>query len=322
MKIIRLLTTSLLIGTLAVMPLDSMGQTNGRRPGSSQNQNSRPGNNRGGQRPGANASRPGANSGGNTSRPSTPSVSRPSTPSTSRPSGPSYNRPGNGNNNHGVNPSRPSAPSAGRPSAPSYNRPSGGNHNHGGNSGWHYRPSTNPSRPAVVPPRPAMRPHLPSRPHYHWTHRPVPPASFRPYYSISPLQAILGVALGTSLNISINTLRGNNYSIEGYNDNCLYLSDVTAMGYRWPDAVLYYSGGVLANSTFSYATSYYDASRYNRLFSTLSSQYGAPVSYNRGNDGISATWWGYDNRYVTLELYQGICQDGYSRYITSLRIGQ
>jgi len=166
-----------------------------------------------------------------------------------------------------------------------------------------------------------MRPYLPATIHSRWYNRPVPPASFRPYYRLTPLQAIIGVSLGTTLNISLTNLRARNYAIQGYDNNCLYLSDISAMGYVWPDAILYYSGGMLANSTFCYATDYYDTARYNSLFSYLSNQYGAPVSYNRGGNALSATWWGYDNQYITLELQRDVCRDGYSRYITTLRIG-
>lgn len=109
--------------------------------------------------------------------------------------------------------------------------------------------------------------------------------------------------------------------IQGYDNNCLYLSDIPAMGFNWPDAILYYSGNQLASSTFCYASNYYDTARYNSLFNSLSAQYGAPVSYNRTRGALSATWWGYDNRYITLELQQSVCNDGFSRYMTTLRIG-
>lgn len=309
MKIFRLLTTGLFIGALTLMPVASEAQTNnGRRPGASQSGNNRDKHH--------NAGRPAAPSHSNNhSKPG-----RPSNPG-------NHNRPDRPSNSG--NHSKP-----GRPSNPgNHNRPSNpGNHTkpaRPGNSGIHNRPMrpsaphrpVRPSAPAL-PPRPAMRPHLPVRPHSSWIHRPVPPAAYRPVYRITPLQAILGITLGTTLNVTLNTLRSNNYAIQGYNDNCLYLSNVNAMGYNWPDAILYYSGGALANSTFTYATNSYNTARYNSLFASLSNQYGAPVSYNRGNNAISATWWGYNNQYVTLELYQGICQDGYSRYITSLRIGE
>lgn len=220
-------------------------------------------------------------------------------------------RPGNSNRPSGSRPDnpglRPDRPSHGNPPVyrPQHREPSHG-YGHAPVHGVHAW-----GAPPHRPYRPAPRP---------WS-RPVPPPAFRPHYHITPLQAIIGVALGTALDISLNTLTRNNYFIDGYADNRVYLRNVNAMDYFWPDATLYYNNGYLASSTFSYSTSYYDISRYNSLFASLSRMYGAPAARRNAGSGWNATWWGYDNRYVTLEFQPLYTSSGGIRYYTTLVIG-
>lgn len=320
MRLFRLLTSAFLAVSLTTATFTADAQHNGRRPGSGQTQDSRNHNRNSGQRPSAPGQRPGSNGhhndngnhGGNSNhayRPGNNSNNRPVRPGNNvAPSRPGHDkapaRPG-----HNMSPTRPGHNMT-PPPHPQRPQPAPG-----------YYPG-HPSRPSHAIPRPPMRPNLPATISTRWHNRPVPPASFRPHYHLTPLQAILGVALGTTLNLTINSLSANNYVIQGYNNNCLYLSDVNAMGFFWPDAVLYYSGGALASSTFCYATDYYNTNRFNTLYRNLSNQYGAPISYNRGNSSLSATWWGYNNQYITLELQRDLCIDGYNRYMTTLRIGR
>ena len=145
--------------------------------------------------------------------------------------------------------------------------------------------------------------------------------TFRPHHHITPLQAIVGVAIGTAFNVSLNYLYANNYVVDGYDNNSLYLRNVNAYNCMWPDAVLSYSNGRLATGNFTYSTSYYDRGRFNTVYNILSNSYGPPVSSSSSNNGWSSTWWGYDNRYITLDYRPYYAADGSLRYYTSLIVG-
>lgn len=106
------------------------------------------------------------------------------------------------------------------------------------------------------------------------------------------------------------------YTVASYGNNVVYLSNVPQMNYYWPDAALYYNNGALCGSTFTYPSTYYDMSRYNALYSTFTSQYGVPVNTVNQGGVVSATWFGADNRYVTLEF-----NSSYGNYYTTLSFG-
>ena len=245
-------------------------------------------------------------------------------------------RPGNGNNggrpdNGGYRPGnnggRPDY--GGRPDNGGYRpgnnggRPDYG-HNHGGHDGYHhdhggYRPGPGYGgnhyghihRPPQRPYRPAPCPY----------HRPAPPVHYRPHCHISPLQAILGVALGVAFDNSVNIFLARNYYVDGYADNYLYMRNLNAYNYTWPDVMLYYNNGYLASSQFSYSTSNYDGYRYNNLYNQLYNMYGAPAVSQSIANGRRVTWWGYDNQYITLE-FQSVYNYGSGiRYYTNLIIG-
>lgn len=240
----------------------------GNRPGGNNRPGDRPGNNGGGNRPGNNGGhRPG---GGN----------RPGDRPGNRPGDRPGNRPGDrpGNHRPGHPGDRPGNHRPGRPGHPAPPPP-------------HHRPHYHGSRPYRHP--------VPFFGHYH---RPVPPPAWRPVVYGPSFGTILGVALGTSLNITLNALANQGYTVASYGDDVVYLNNVPQMNYYWPDAALYYNNGALYGSSFTYPATYYDMSRYNALYSTLCRQYGAPVqTVNRGGV-VSATWFGYDNRFVTLEF--------------------
>ena len=192
-----------------------------------------------------------------------------------------------------------------------------------------YRPGGNYTRPTPPPPprhdrysyhnTPPYRPYMPyNRP---WR-RPTPPPSWRPYYGCPTFNSILGITLGTALNLSLDYLFNSGYSILGYGNNQVYLSNVPIYNYTWPSATLYYgSGGGLQGSEFVYSSPGYDISRYNALYSQLVRRYGSPVSVQDTYGGVTATWWGYNNGYITLSFFNDTANNGTSRYYTTLSIG-
>ena len=191
----------------------------------------------------------------------------------------------------------------------------GGNHNHGGyrpQPGYHGPHYGHVCRPSHRPYRPAPCPY----------HRPTPPAYYRPHCHITPLQAILGVTLGAIFDTTVDIFIGRNYYIDGYSDNYLYMCDVNAYNYLWPDVMLYYNNGYLTSSQFSYSTNYFDGSRYNNVYNQLYGAYGAPAIAQNIANGRRVTWWGYDNQYITLE-FQSTYTNGYgTRYYTNIIIGR
>lgn len=138
---------------------------------------------------------------------------------------------------------------------------------------------------------------------------------------MTPLQAIFGFTLGTAFNLTLDRLYATNCIVDGYADNQLFLRDVKAFNMVWSDAILTYHNGYLAAGNFSYSTPYYDSNCYNRVYASLNGMYGLPISTNRQGNGVSATWWGYDNRYVTLDYRPYYASDGSLRYYTTLTVG-
>lgn len=209
-------------------------------------------------------------------------------------------RPGNnGGNNGNVGNQRPGN------NGGSFGRPG----NNGGNFG---RPGGNINRP---PHHGAdFVPRIPFFGHYH---RPVPPRTWRPGIYGPTFGSILGITIGTTLDLTLNALLNSGYAVSSYGDDVIYLTDVQQMNYYWPDAALYYNGGRLYGSQFTYATSYYDMSRYNSLYNAFCRQYGNPVSYGNQGGVISASWFGANNRYVTLEFNSSYGNN----YYTTLSFG-
>lgn len=199
-----------------------------------------------------------------------------------------------------------------------------------------HRPNNNVQRPNQQPPRRDVRPrhrveqprqrHMapPARPHRlprRAYHRPVPPPAFRPHHGCPVLRGILGLTFGTTFNVSLDYLYRNGFIIDGYINDVVYLRNVSQMSFIWPDVELYYVSGGFARSRFSYSTNYYDRTRYNQLYSTFVTRYGAPVNYQVVNNGYIATWFGYDNGYISLEFSPSYSSDGHLRYYTTLSFG-
>ena len=310
-RLITLVSVVLLSTTLVCSTGQSRGRNNSStRPTTSAPQN-RPGNMGGGSSTGSRT--------GNSSRPN--NGYRPGGNSSRHDNG--Y-RPG-GNSSRHDNGYRP----GGNSSRPNNGYRPGGNtpqqsHRPGG-----YRPGGNYTRPTPPPPprhdrysyhnTPPYRPYMPyNRP---WR-RPTPPPSWRPYYGCPTFNSILGITLGTALNLSLDYLFNSGYSILGYGNNQVYLSNVPIYNYTWPSATLYYgSGGGLQGSEFVYSSPGYDISRYNALYSQLVRRYGSPVSVQDTYGGVTATWWGYNNGYITLSFFNDTANNGTSRYYTTLSIG-
>lgn len=261
---------------------DSPSQSQNRRP-ASPNHNNRPGN-QGNNRPGNRPNNPGNRPGNNR---------------------PDHNRPGNNRPDH-------NRPGNNRPGnhRPGYDRP-------GYNRPGHHRPAPPRPRPSARPPhlRPGYRHPVPF---FNSWHRPLPPRAWRPAprYIGPSFGTILGVALGTTMAVTVNSLLNQGYTVTGYGDNVVYLNNVPQMNYYWPDAAMYYNNGMLCGSTFTYPQTYYDMSRYNSLYNTFCSQYGMPVSTVNSGGVVSATWFGNGNRFVTLEF-----NSNYGGYYTTLRFG-
>jgi hypothetical protein len=198
--------------------------------------------------------------------------------------------------------------------------------NRPGNGGWNtHNPGNN-----HVSPRPGgggsafghgapVRPYMPAN--RGWF-RPSPPAHFRPYRGCPSFSTILGITLGSALDYTLDRLLGRGYNVLGYVADAIYLSNVPMFNYTWPNATLHYTEGALRGSEFTYSTPGYDRSRYISIYNDLVRQYGSPISVqNNGNDNFSATWWGYNNNYVTLSFYQDYAYNGALRYYTTLSFG-
>ena len=223
-------------------------------------------------------------------------------------------------------------PGANKPAAPDKwdrNRPS--------HSSPAHRPSSphRPSHPIAPPhpaPKPAPRPHphhgafVPHHPHApFYVHAPRPrphrPAVWRPVgRPISFGQALLGLTLGATFNISLEYLYDSGYTVGGYGSDAIYLNNVSMMNYLWPEASMFYRGGRLVSTVYTYASAYNNASRYNNLLNMLTMIYGSP--YVTPTDrGMSSTWWNGDGSYVTLNYESGYGPSGSLGYYTTLTFG-
>ncbi len=227
---------------------------------------------------------------------------RPDNRPTHRPDGRPNQRPDN----------RPTHRPDGRPNQRPDNRP---NHrpdyrpDHGHHYGHHHVHYGRPKRPMMPPPRPYYRP-VP------------PPRSWRPPVW-RPFHTILGVTLGSAINISINALLSNGYDVSGYDNSVVYLSNVPMLNYSWPAANLYYGDAGLYGSEFVYSTSGYNMRRYNDVYRSLATVYGSPyLVQNLDGGGRRATWWGDNGQYITLSFGGSYASGGGLRYYTTLSFGR
>ncbi|MDE6327196.1 MAG: hypothetical protein K2L91_01570 [Duncaniella sp.] len=244
---------------------------------------------------------------GNNSRPGNNGNHRPGNNGNHRP-GQGVGRPGNNGNHrpgHGID----------RPGNNGNHRPGHGIDRPGNNGGHHgYKPAHRPPhRPPVV--RPPHRPHRPPmvRPAY----RPVPPPAWRPRRGLPIVRGILGLTFGAAINVSLDYLYNNGYTVDGYGNDIVYLRNVPALNYIWTDAALYYGRGGLDASSFYYSTPYYDVARYNNVYNVLVNTYGIPVATGNAGGVMTSTWFGGNNGYITLSF--GSADGG--RFLTTLTMG-
>lgn len=149
----------------------------------------------------------------------------------------------------------------------------------------------------------------------------MPPRSWRPYHGCPTFSSILGITFGTALGISLDYLYNHGYTVDSYGNDVVYLRDINEMSFFWPDATLYYGSLGLQRSEFIYSTGYYDLGRYNNLYNSLVARYGAPVNISRTTNSYAATWFGYNNGYITIEYRPMYTNAGSLRYYTTLTYG-
>lgn len=303
------------------------------------------------------ASRPGSAapatrpSGNGHTRPGNQGGNRPE--SGTRPGG-GQNRPGNGNGGRpGDNGIRPGGGNHGGNHNGNPAVKPGGNHNrpdrpgHGGPTGSH-RPDR-PGHPGFRPggssvPRPGSWSHV-SRPHYNYRnpgYRPprpgggywgVPlPSPYRINYWVPPVPryvsvvrtvptigTILGLAFGSFIDAGINALYNAGYTVSGYYNDAIYLSNVRQLGYLWPEAIVQYNDGLMSGTQFYNWSAVPDQNMYYSLYNQLTASYGTPVEISYSNSGPTATWWGGGNTgYITLSYGYGPSVTGLNNYYTSL----
>ena len=156
----------------------------------------------------------------------------------------------------------------------------------------------------------------PARPYYlaPWTwYRPIIPTGWHPYAGAPVIDRILGLVFGTLFDASLDYLYYSGYFIDGYADGVIFLRDVPMLNLYWPDVMLNYDYNRLVNAQFVYHSSYYDTSRYNRVYRSLSRIYGSPVY----RDGMTISWYGGNSTgWVTLTM-----NENYGGYYTMMSIG-
>lgn len=224
------------------------------------------------------------------------------------------NRPGGSHNRPGINHNRPSGGHPGlRPGTTSAPRP----------GGWASRPRPHYDyrHPGYRPPRPGggyWGAPLPNP--YRVVYR-VPPVPR--YVAVAPgvpsLGTILGLTFGSFIDAGINSLYNAGYNVTGYLSDAVYLSNVSQMGYMWPEAMVRYTDGLMSGTQFYNWNMSADRSRYNSLYRQLTAMYGAPVDSVNDGSVTTTTWWaGGGTGYVTLQYGYGPSASGVYSYYTSL----
>lgn len=285
-RVSRTIAFVIALGLLIPVTTDARGRQNQNERQTTEQHQNRPGNQ--GRGPVS------SNHGNDNRRPS--HNSRPDNDNKKQPQYNNGSRPGNNNRPPVIN----NRPHGNRPSQQPGFRPQGNHH------------------VTPPPPRPPHRPLMPSnRPWY----RPTPPPAFRPSPSWRPFNSILGVALGSAINYTINALINNGYTVTGYGNNAVYVTDVPMLNLIWPDATLYYGNGGLYGSEFVYSTPTYNLSRYNSVYNQLVMNYGAPFQVRNSGGIISSSWWGPGNQFITLTFQSGTAYNGTNRFYTTLSFG-
>lgn len=188
-----------------------------------------------------------------------------------RPGGnPGHNdRPGHGGSVGNHRPDRPGNPGF-RPGASSVPRP--GSWSHASRPHYNYR------NPGYRPPRPGggywgAPPPSPYRINY-W----VPPV---PRYvsvvrTVPTIGTVLGLAFGSFIDAGINALYNAGYTVNGYYNDAIYLSNVRQLGYLWPEAIVQYNDGLMSGTQFYNWSAVPDQNMYYSLYNQLTASYGTP----------------------------------------------
>lgn len=133
---------------------------------------------------------------------------------------------------------------------------------------------------------------------------------------------MFGLAFGTFIDYSINSLLYNGYNVLGYANNAIYLSGTTQLGYTWDDVQMNFNDGLFSSACFQEWSSSPSQARYNSVYNQLCTLYGPPVSDNSYQGIRSYTWWGGNQTgYVSLEFGYGMSDSGQSGYFTTLIYG-
>lgn len=242
---------------------------------------------------------------------------------------------GHPNNPPKVNPPRPGNPGGparpgGSPAVRPNNPPAG-----------HHPPGPNPQarRPAGKPYRPnAARPHHNFRnPNYRPPRRtggfwgppppniyrriffaPVPPPPpVRINYSLPRIKIIFGLNFGSFIDTGINSLANTGYNVVGYENNVVYLQNVKELGYDWPEAMIYYTDGLMSDVQLNYWTTSHNTKRYDKVYSKLVKTYGQPVNISNVDGIITSYWWtGAESEYITLQYGPNMTDSGLYYFTT------
>ena len=147
------------------------------------------------------------------------------------------------------------------------------------------------------------------------------PANYVAKAGIATIGDILGLAFRSTIKAGLDYLFLNSFCISGYDDNTVYLCDVTQLDLDWDDVNLNYIDGQLDNAQFIYSTSKNDETRYEAVYKELCRLYGDPVmlEYNAYTPYGYAAWLDAgEDSYVTLEYYKDYATSGKKRYYTVL----
>lgn len=175
-------------------------------------------------------------------------------------------------------------------------------------------------RPNYVPGRPVTPPKREYRLLSHKAPRPVIPSNYIMRKDAAYIGNILGLAFRTSIASGLTQLYDNNYYIDGYDDNTIYLRDVTMLDMQWEDVAVNYVSGCLDNVQFVASTAYPSENRYNSVYYAMCAAYGDPVMLNYASSSPvgTAAWFGRGGEsYATLEYFADTAS-GQRRYYTVL----
>lgn len=151
-----------------------------------------------------------------------------------------------------------------------------------------------------------------------------PPRPHRPpvHPGVPVFDAILGITFGTLINASVNSLYNSGYTITTYDDNTVYMQNVSQFGVTWPTVALYYGTSGLYSSQFEYVVNGSAKSVFNTAYSNITNVYGNPIDQTAAGNTASATWWGGDSKgYITLNYGSSYSSSGPQSY-TTLTMGQ